>query len=216
MHQPRLFLKMTTAEHNILNVAKIRMQASSYKEVIVSLLEGEYIDFLCSSVLTEKALRKIIVNLNQLSNAINRTSFIELTSLINQTTAILTDWNNRHIQPVLSHNEETREIQIRVSQEEKDIAQAAKSASGFRTYCDLVMHLCCAYISDTYNLPEAPDYSLFNNIGKALNEEVKQFNTYGTLNSDALNNIFDTLYEITINLTNNTFAEIGGSHVSRC
>ena len=216
MHQPRLFLKMTTAEHNILNLAKSRMQASSYKEVIVSLLEGEYIDFLCSSALTEKALRKIIVNLNQLSSKTvgSSASFNELTSLINQTTAILTDWNNSHIQPVLGHNEETREIQIRVSQEEKDMAHAAKSAGGFKTYCDLVMHLCSAYITDTYNLPVAPDYTLFNDIGKALNKEVKQFNTYGVLNPDMLNNIFDTLYELITDL-NKTLSEMGGNHVSQ-
>lgn len=94
------------------------------------------------------------------------------------------------------------------------MAHAAKSAGGFKTYCDLVMHLCSAYITDTYNLPVAPDYTLFNDIGKALNKEVKQFNTYGVLNPDMLNNIFDTLYELITDL-NKTLSEMGGNHVSQ-
>ena len=195
MSMTRLFLKMTKTEHNILNVAKTKMEASSYREVIVTLLEGEYIDCLCSSVLTEKALRKIIVNLNQLSRGCDgNEAFSELVSMITHVTSVLTDLNNRHLQPVFCHREERREIQIRLTRDEKDTAASAKSAAGFRTYCDLIMHLCCAYIADTFNLPTAPDYTALNEVGTALNEEAKWFNTNDTVNTKALNRILDSLY----------------------
>ncbi len=214
MQKERLFLKMTRTEHNILNVAKQQMHASSYREVIVTLLDGEYIDYLCSSVLTEKALRKIIVNLNQLSKALERTSaFTELRTLVDKTTALISEWNTLRLQPVFSHREVTREIQVRVSTDEKETAYAAKTAAGFRTYCDLVMHLCCAYISGRFELPEAPDYTLFNYVGKSLNEEAKWYNTNKTINPGTLNNIFDSLYELTSDLYEKISRQ-GGHHVS--
>lgn len=214
MHQTRLFLKMTTAEHNILNVAKRKMDARSYRDLINTLLDGEYIDFVCNSSLTERALRKILVNLNQLSLPCRgNKAFDKLVTLISESTAILADWNNTHLQPVFNRREEPQEVQIRLSEEEKDIIAAAKTAAGFRTYCDLVIHLCCAYITDSYNLPPAPDYTLFNETGKALNEEAKYYNTYDEINKDALNTILDSLYELTLELYNR-IKELGGHHVS--
>lgn len=197
MYSSRLFLKITTNEHRILNVAKSKMGAHSYRELISSLLDGEYIDYLCNSVLTEKALRKIIINLKQLSKGcIGNSSFNALLSLINKVTSLLTDWNNKQIKPIFYNRSETTELQIRVTAEEKAVAKAAKDSAGFRTYCDLVMCLCCSYINDTFNLPESLDYTAFSEVGITLNKEAKQFNTSGTVNADNLNIILDKLYEL--------------------
>ncbi len=212
MSESRLFLKITPNEHNILNVAKSKMGVRSYRELITTLLDGEYIDYLCNSVLTEKALRKIIVNLNQLSkSAIDNDSFNTLLSLINKVTCLLTDWNNKQIQPIFYNRAETTELQIRVTSDEKAVAKAAKESAGFRTYCNLVMCLCCAYINNTFNLPETLDYTVFSEIGIALNKEAKRFNISGTVNADNINNILDELYELVEILDNNLR---GGNRVS--
>ena len=212
MCESRLFLKITPNEHNILNVAKSKMGVRSYRELITTLLDGEYIDYLCNSVLTEKALRKIIVNLNQLSKVcIDNDSFNALLSLINKVTCLLTDWNNKHIQPIFYNRTKTTELQIRVTTAEKAVAKAAKDSAGFRTYCNLVMCLCCAYINGTFNLPEALDYTAFSEVGIALNKEAKRFNTSGIVNAENLNNILDELYELVEILDNNLR---GGNRVS--
>ena len=214
MDKSRLFLKLTSTEHNILTVAKAKMHARSYRDIIVTMLDGEYIDYVCNSVLTEKVLRKIIVNLNQLSRGCGESkAFTELVTMITNSAAILADWNNIHLQPVFSHRETPKELQIRLTREEKDIAKAAKSAAGFRTYSDLVMHLCCAFISDSFNLPGLVDYTAFNDVGKALNAETKYYNTYDDINEEALNNILDNLYELTMDL-NKSISAAGGYCVS--
>lgn len=212
MSESRLFLKITPNEHNILNVAKSKMGARSYRELITTLLDGEYIDYLCNSVLTEKALRKIIVNLNQLSKGcIDNDSFNALLSLINKVTCLLTDWNNKQIQPIFYNRSETTELQIRVTTDEKAVAKAAKDSAGFRTYCNLIMCLCCSYINGTFNLPESLDYTAFSEVGIALNKEAKRFNTSGIVNAENLNNILDELYELVEILATNLS---GGNHVS--
>ena len=214
MCETRLFLKMTPNEHNILNVAKSKMGAHTYRELITTLLEGEYIDCLCNSVLIEKALRKIIVNLRQIAKGcLEDESYKALMTLILKVTSLLTDWNNKQIQPIFYNRAETTELQIRLMNEEKAIVKAAKDSAGFRTYCDLVMCLCCAFISNTFNLSLPLDSTAFSEVGTALNREAKYFNAYGKINETSLNNILDELYDL-VNELNDSFIGTGESNVS--
>ncbi len=170
--------------------------------------------FICSSVLTEKALRKIIVNLYQLARAIGSTpEYKELLSQINNTTAILSEWNDTNLQPVINHRDNIKELQIRLTEDEKTTISAAKSAVGFRTYSDLVMHISARYIRGDITLPEPPDYSLFNRVGISLNEETKWYNTSGEIDIEKLNSILDDIYTLTSEL-DEKFILLGGRHVS--
>lgn len=214
MDKSRLFLKLTPSEHTIFKIAKTKMHARSYRDLIVTLLDGEYVDYICNSALTERALRKISVNLHQLYKGCRESKdYNELVTLVTNVTAYLSEWNNKHLQPVFSHRENIKELQVRLSLEEKDIAKAAKSTAGFRTYAALVMHLCCAFISDAYNLPATLDYGVINEVGIALNAEAKYFNTYGLVRIESLNKVLDSLYELTNELCS-TLTETGGHYVS--
>lgn len=214
MHQTRLFLKMSDAEHTILKIAKTKMRARSYRELIVTLLDGDYVDYICSSVLTEKALRRIIVNLYQLARAIGSTpEYKELISQINNTTAILSEWNDTNLKPIISHRDNIKEIQIRLTEDEKTTISSAKIAVGFRTYSDLVMNISSRYISGDIILPEPPDYSLFNKVGTSLNAEAKWYNTNGGIDAEKLNSILDDIYTLTSELDENLIL-LGGCHVS--
>ena len=215
MSKPRLYLKLDIAERNILNVAKTEMSASSYRELILTLINGEYIDYLCNSVLVEKAIRKILVNLNQLKTGYNGTG--DLQGLINEiqdTSCSLITWNNNQIMPVFKNKGTVIELQIRVSNEEKSLIRSAKIASGFKTFGDLIVHLCCAFISNKYNLPSCPDFTLFDAIGKAINNEARAYNTYKNFNIELLDKNLDGLYEL-IQELKVSISNLGGNDVRK-
>lgn len=213
MSTPRLFLKLDRTEHKLLNVTKKELNTHSYRELIMTLLNGEYIDYLCNSTLTEKALRRILVNLHQLKNGyIGDGDIISLIDEIEGITRELVTWNNSQIKPLFDNKGITHEVQIRLSEDDKALAYSAKSATGFRTYGDLIIHLCYSYLSGNYNLPTPVDYSLFNDIGIEINNEARAYNTSKSYNRDNLENNLETLYELIIELKNN-LAELGGAHV---
>ncbi len=213
MSTPRLFLKLDKTEHKLLNVTKKELSASSYKELIMTLLDGEYIDYLCNSTLTEKALRRILVNLHQIENGyIGDGDIRGLIDEIEDITSELVTWNNGQIKPLFYNKSATHEVQIRLSEEDKALISSAKSATGFRTYGDLIIHLCCSYLSGNFNLPVPVDFSLFNDIGIEINIEARTYNTSKSYNSDNLDKALESLYELIIELKDNLI-KLGDNHV---
>ena len=214
MSTPRLFLKLDKTEHKLLNVTKRELSASSYRELIMTLLNGEYIDYLCNSTLTEKALRRILVNLHQLENGyIGDGDITGLIDEIEDITSELVTWNNSQIKPLFDNKGPVQEVQIRLSNDDKALVASAKSATGFRTYGDLIIHLCYSYLSGYFNLPTPIDFSLFNDIGIEINKEARTYNTNKSYDRDNLDKALESLYELIIDLKDNLI-NLGGKHVS--
>lgn len=214
MSTPRLFLKLDKTEHRFLNVTKKELSASSYRELIMTLLTGEYIDYLCNSTLTEKALRRILVNLHQLENGyIGEGDITGLIEEIEDIASELVAWNNSQIKPIFDNKGPVHEVQIRLPEEDKAIVSSAKTATGFRTYGDLIIHLCYSYLSGYFNLPTPVDFSLFNDIGIEINNEARTYNTNKSYDRDNLDKALESLYELIIDLKDNLI-NLGGKHVS--
>lgn len=214
MSTPRLFLKLDKTEHKLLNVTKRELSASSYRELIMTLLNGEYIDYLCNSTLTEKALRRILVNLHQLENGYIGVGDIKgLIEEIEDITSELVAWNNSKIKPLFDNKGPVQEVQIRLSNDDKALVASAKSATGFRTYGDLIIHLCYSYLSGYFNLPTPIDFCLFNDIGIEINKEARTYNTNKSYDKDNLDKALESLYELIIDLKDNLI-NLGGKHVS--
>lgn len=214
MSTHRLFLKLDKTEHKLLNVTKRELSASSYKELIMTLLNGEYIDYLCNSTLTEKALRRILANLHQIENGyIGEGDIKGLIEEIEDITSELVIWNNSQIKPLFDNKGTVHEVQIRLSGEDKALVSSAKSATGFRTYGDLVIHLCYSYLSGNFNLPTPVDFSLFNDIGIEINKEARAYNTSKSYDRDNLDKALESLYELIIDLKD-CLIKLGGKHVS--
>lgn len=215
MSTPRLFLKLDKTEHKLLNVTKRELSASSYRELIMTLLNGEYIDYLCNSTLTEKALRRILVNLHQLENGYIGDG--DITGLIEEIEDIASEliaWNNSQIKPIFDNKGPVHEVQIRLPEEDKAIVSSAKTATGFRTYGDLIIHLCYSYLSGYFNLPTPVDFSLFNDIGIEINKEARTYNTNKSYDRDNLDKALESLYELIIELKDNLI-KLGDNHVSQ-
>lgn len=169
---------------------------------------------ICNSTLTEKALRKILVNLHQLEKGyIGEGDITGLIDEIEDITSELVTWNNIQIKPLFDNKGTTHEVQIRLSEDDKSIVSSAKSATGFRTYGDLIIHLCYSYLSGSFNLPTPVDFSLFNNIGIEINKEARAYNTSKTYDRYNLDKALEALYELIIELKDN-LADMGGNHVS--
>ena len=214
MSTPRLFLKLDKTEHRFLNVTKKELSASSYRELIMTLLTGEYIDYLCNSTLTEKALRRILVNLHQLENGyIGEGDITGLIEEIEDIASELVALNNSQIKPIFDIKGPVHEVQIRLPEEDKAIVSSAKTATGFRTYGDLIIHLCYSYLSGYFNLPTPVDFSLFNDIGIEINNEARTYNTNKSYDRDNLDKALESLYELIIDLKDNLI-NLGGKHVS--
>lgn len=214
MGKTRLFLKLDTTEHCLLNLTKKELQASSYKELILTLIDGDYIDYLCNASLTEKALRKILVNLNQIKVGYFGDGDIEsLIEEIEGITSELVSWNNKQLAPLFDIKGPVHEVQIRLSDKEKSKVSLVKAGTGFRTYGDLITHLCYSYLGYKNNLPLPLDYAFFDSVGIEINNEAKAYNTHKSFNENNLNNNLEMLYELVLDLKHN-LSLLGGNNVS--
>lgn len=173
---PRLYIQMTEGDKRYLLFAKTKMGERTYHDVLIRLIESDNFSDLCWLSMIEHELRKIAVNIRQLSDS--NVDLTPVTSLLAETVTAIESITCPLLKPSKCSGSKS-EVQVPVTEEEKELFKNAKHAIRVRSYRCLVLTLVKCTMLRSMSIIWDELFPILHSIGVEINTFAKEFNTSG-------------------------------------
>ena len=173
---PRLYIQMTDDDKRYLSFAKTKTGERTNHDVLIWLIESDNFSDLCWMSMVEHELRKIAINIRQLSD-----SFVDLSSvgsLVAETITTLESFTCPLFKPTKCIGSKS-EVQVIVTEDEKELFKNAKTAIKARSYRSLVLTLVKSTMLQGMSIIWDEMFPILHSIGVEINTFAKEFNTCG-------------------------------------
>ena len=173
---PRLYIQMTEDDKRYLAFAKTKLNKRTNHDALISLIESNNFSNLCWLSMVEHELRKIAINVRQLSD-----SFVDLSSvgsLVAETITTLESITCPLFKPTKCIGSKS-EVQVIVTEEEKELFKNAKTAIKARSYRCLIITLVKSTMLRSLSIIWDELFPILHLIGVKINTFAKEFNTSG-------------------------------------
>ena len=174
---PRLYIQMTNHDKRYLSFAKTKTGERTYHDALIRLVESDNFSDLCWLSMVDHELRKIAVNIRQLSD-----SCVDLTSvssLLAETVTALESITCPLFKPTKCIGSKI-EVQVSVTEEEKELFKNAKSAIKARSYRCLVLTLVKCTMLRSMSIIWDELFPVLHSLGIKINTSAREFNTCGS------------------------------------
>lgn len=173
---PRLYIQMTEGDKRYLLFAKNKLNERTYHDVLIRLIESDNFSNLCWLSMIEHELRKIAVNIRQLSDS--NVDLTPVTSLIAETVTTIESITCPLLKPSKCSGSKS-EVQVPVTEEEKELFKNAKTAIKARSYRCLILTLVKSPMLRSMSIIWDELFPILHSIGVKINTFAKEFNTSG-------------------------------------
>ena len=174
---PRLYIQMTDDDKRYLSFAKTKTGERTYHDVLIRLIESDNFSDLCWLSMVEHELRKIAINIRQLSE-----SCVDLSSVGSLLAETITAMESI-ICPLFKPSKIVglkNEVQVFVTEEEKELFKNAKIAIKARSYRCLVLTLVKSIMLRRVSIIWDEMFPVLHSLGIEINASAREFNTYGS------------------------------------
>lgn len=188
----RLFLRLTNKERETFRRTRdVVLGVSSYRSAVMTLCDSDLVNRLCLESLMETQLRRISVNLRQISRRLNSSGGSDEAVLaVCDVLDPLVDVFSEEVSCLRSGGADGNccrmELTVRMTAEEKAVVSAVKRALRFRNYRSLVLGL-CSVVENRIMPPDFNmDYQKLKEYGADINTIAKSLNSGSRINSEHL------------------------------
>ena len=173
---PRLYIQMTDDDKRHLSFAKTKMGERTYHDALIRLIESDNFSNLCWLSMIEHELRKIAVNIRQLSDS--NVDLTPVTSLLSESVTAIERITCPILKPIKCAGSKS-EVQVPVTEEEKELFKNAKQAIKVRSYRCLVLTLVKCTMLRSISIIWDELFPVLHSLGIKINTSAREFNTCG-------------------------------------
>ena len=173
---PRLYIQMTEDDKRYLAFAKTKLNKRTNHDALISLIESNNFSNLCWLSMVEHELRKIAINIRQLSDSC--VDLAPVSSLLSETVTTMESITY----PIFKQTKcigLKSEVQVIVTEEEKELFKNAKTAIKARSYRCLILTLVKSTMLRSMSIIWDEMFPILHSIGVEINTFAKEFNTSG-------------------------------------
>lgn len=173
---PRLYIQMTDDDKKYLTFAKTKTGERTYHDVLIRLIESDNFSDLCWMSMVEHELRKIAINIRQLSDScvdLESVNFL-LAEAVTAIESITCPFFNPSKSVGLKN-----EVQVLVTEEEKELFKNAKHAIKARSYRYLVLTLVKSLMLRRAAIIWDELFPTLHSLGVDINASAKEYNISG-------------------------------------
>lgn len=188
----RLFLRLTDKERETFRRTRdVVLGASSYRSAVMALCDSALVNRLCLESLVETQLRRISVNLRQISRRVYSSGESDEAVLaVCGVLDPLVDVFSAEVSCIRSGGADgdcyRSELSVRMTADEKAVVAAVKRALQFRNYRSLILGL-CSVVDNRIMPPDfSMDYQRLKEYGSDINTIAKSLNSGSRINPDQL------------------------------
>lgn len=174
---PRLYIQMTEDDKRYLLFAKNKLNERTYHDVLIRLIESDNFSNLCWLSMIEHELRKIAVNIRQLSDS--NVDLTPVTSLLAETVTAIESITCPLLKPSKCSGSKS-EVQVPFTEEEKELFKNAKHAIRVRSYRCLVLTLVKCTMLRSISIIWDELFPVIHSLGIKINTSAREFNTCGS------------------------------------
>lgn len=174
---PRLYIQMTEDDKRYLLFVKTKMGERTYHDVLIWLIESDNFSDLCWLSMVEHELRKIAVNIRQLSDS--NVDLTPVSSLLAETVTAIESITYPLFKPIKCAGSKS-EVQVLVTEEEKELFKNAKHAIKARSYRCLVLTLVKSIMLRKVSIIWDELFPVLHSLGIEINTSAREFNTCGS------------------------------------
>lgn len=173
---PRLYIQMTEDDKRYLAFAKTKLNKRTNHDALISLIESNNFSNLCWLSMVEHELRKIAINIRQLSDSC--VDLAPVSSLLSETVTTMESITY----PIFKQTKcigLKSEVQVPVTDDEKKLFKRAKLAIKARSYRCLILTLVKSTMLRNMSIIWDELFPILHSIGVEINTFAKEFNTSG-------------------------------------
>ena len=173
---PRLYIQMTEDDKRYLAFAKTKLNKRTNHDALISLIESNNFSNLCWLSMVEHELRKIAINIRQISDSC--VDLAPVSSLLSETVTTMESITY----PIFKQTKcigLKSEVQVPVTDDEKKLFKRAKLAIKARSYRCLILTLVKSTMLRNMSIISAELFPILHSIGVEINTFAKEFNTCG-------------------------------------
>ena len=173
---PRLYIQMTDDDKKYLSFAKTKMGERTYHDVLIRLIESDNFSDLCWMSMVEHELRKIAINIRQLSDSCFDLSSVG--SLVAEAVTAMESITCPLFKPTKCVGSKS-EVQVLVTEDEKELFKNAKTVIKTRSYRCLVLTLVKSIMLQRVSIIWDELFPALHSLGIEINASAKEFNISG-------------------------------------
>ena len=173
---PRLYIQMTEDDKRYLAFAKTKLNKRTNHDALISLIESNNFSNLCWLSMVEHELRKIAINIRQISDSC--VDLAPVSSLLSETVTTMESITY----PIFKQTKcigLKSEVQVPVTDDEKKLFKRAKLAIKARSYRCLILTLVKSAMLRNMSIIWDELFPILHSIGVEINTFAKEFNTCG-------------------------------------
>lgn len=173
---PRLYIQMTDDDKRYLSFAKTKTGERTYHDVLIRLIESDNFSDLCWMSMVEHELRKIAINIRQLSDFCVDLSSVN--SLLAEAVTAIESITCPLFKPTKCIGSKS-EVQVIVTEEEKELFKNSKTAIKVRSYRCLVLTLVKSLMLRRPSIILDELFPTLHSLGVDINASAKEYNISG-------------------------------------
>ena len=173
---PRLYIQMNEDDKRYLALDKTKLNKRTNHDALISLIESNNFSNLCWLSMVEHELRKIAINIRQISDSC--VDLAPVSSLLSETVTTMESITY----PIFKQTKcigLKSEVQVPVTDDEKKLFKRAKLAIKARSYRCLILTLVKSTMLRNMSIIWDELFPILHSIGVEINTFAKEFNTCG-------------------------------------